>query len=73
MTKKQLNDLGFDITGLNRVWHGQTETEFRVENLKKIRPTEFIVRFFNVAFDYGKIYGANTKLSEIKKALNIEP
>lgn len=72
MTKKQFTELGFDISATNRVWHGSTETEFKVDDFKKITRAEFINRFYNHAFDAGTIYGKAVKNSEIKKALGIK-
>ncbi len=76
MTQKQVNEMGFSVNGLfanGRLYHPTSETDFRVTNIKKIKPSELIDIFHNVAFKNGESWGMTQKIEEIKTALNIKP
>lgn len=72
MTQKRANDLGFHITNGGRVFHSDTETEFRVSTtLRKLTESSLINSFHNAAFENGVNFGKHQKTEEIKKALNL--
>ncbi len=70
MTEKQLNKLGFVITGL-RVYHPSTEIEFKIKSLKVMDEKSVVELFGNRMFEKGQSYGKVLKTEEIRKALNI--
>jgi len=78
MTKKEIEVLGFYVEGRilkggsNRIFHEPTETEVNISGLKEMKPKDFIIKIYNIAFEYGKKYGENLKVEEIKKALCID-
>lgn len=75
MTRKQIEQLGFNVDTFGnantRVFHPSTDTEFSIDGLEKMKVCDFIDKFHWITFEFGKIYGAELKISEIKKALNI--
>ena len=77
MTKKQLEDMGFYVDGKlvkgnsPFLYHGSTEMEFRVMNLKTMTSAEFITKFHSIVYEDGKKYGEICKMEEIKKSLGI--
>lgn len=78
MTKKEVETLGFYVEGKilkggsNRIFHQETDTDIRISGLKEMKPKDFLYKIYCVAFDYGKVVGAEGKMIEIKNILGIK-
>jgi hypothetical protein len=73
MTIKQASEMGFDMNKNGKVWHGETETEFRINPpIRKVSLIDFVNIFSNLRYKDGLEAGKIYKIEEIKNALNIQ-
>lgn len=73
MTKAMLEKMGFSVISEynGRLWHSDTESEFVVGNLRKLKPADLVSKFGEQMYQFGKRAGSLEKVDEIKRALNI--